>query len=59
MHLEKEMLHAEIEFWRHMLVSRRGLVSEQVMERMRDACALAERKLVLMGDFELSSETIQ
>ena len=59
MHLEKEMLHAEIEFWRHMIVSRRGMVSEQVMERMHDACALAERKLALMGDFELSSKTLQ
>ena len=59
MQLDKNMLRAEIEFWRHMIVSRRGMVSEQVMERMRDACTLAERKLALMSDFEVSDETMQ
>ena len=59
MQLDKDVLRAEIEFWRHMIVSRRGLVSEQAMERMHDARALAEWKLSLMGDSELSSETLQ
>ncbi|MGD9021303.1 MAG: hypothetical protein PVJ71_01215 [Lysobacterales bacterium] len=59
MQLDKEMLQAEIEFWRHMIVSRRGMVSEQVMKRMHDACALAERKLVLMRSSEPSNETMQ
>jgi hypothetical protein len=47
------MLRAEIEFWRYMIESRRGIVSEQATERMLNACALAERKLMMM-DGELS-----
>jgi len=48
MHTEEEMLQAEIEFWRYMIESRRGTVSEQATERMLNACGLAERKLMLM-----------
>jgi hypothetical protein len=50
---EEQMLQAEIEFWRHMIESRRGTVSEKTTERMLNACALAERKLIMM-DGELS-----
>ena len=48
MHTEENMLQAEIEFWRYMIESRRGTVSEQATERMLSACELAERKLLLM-----------
>lgn len=44
------MLLAEIEFWRYMIKSRRGAVPDQATERMLHACALAERKLLLMND---------
>ena len=50
MQKEENMLQAEIEFWRFMIESRRGTVSEQATERMLSACELAERKLMLMGD---------
>lgn len=46
---EEDMLQAEIEFWQHMIESRRGTVSEQVSERMLNACALAERKLMMVN----------
>ena len=49
MQLNKEMLEAEIEFWRYMISSRRGMVSEQATERMLNACELAERKLMMMA----------
>lgn len=42
------MLLAEIEFWRYMIQSRRGTISEQATERMLHACELAERKLLMM-----------
>ena len=48
MQTEEHMLQAEIEFWRFMIESRRGKVSEQATERMLSACELAERKLMLM-----------
>ena len=48
MQTEKHMLQAEIEFWRYMIESRRGTVSEQATERMLNACELAERKLLMM-----------
>lgn len=47
MQTDEEMLKAEIEFWRYMIESRRGSVSEQAVERMLNACELAERKLLL------------
>jgi len=47
--LNEELLQAEIEFWRYMISSRRGTVSEQAPERMLNACELAERKLVMMA----------
>jgi len=50
MQTEENMLLAEIEFWRYMIESRRGTVSEQATERMLSACELAERKLMLMDD---------
>ncbi len=49
MQKEENMLQAEIEFWRSMIESRRGTVSEQAIERMRNACELAERKLMMSG----------
>ena len=48
MQTEENMLQAEIEFWRFMIESRRGKVSELATERMLSACELAERKLMLM-----------
>ena len=54
MQTEETMLRAEIEFWHYMIESRRGTVSEQTAERMQSACALAERKLMMMDD-ELSA----
>ena len=48
METETNMLLAEIEFWRYMLESRRGTISEQASERMLHACELAERKLMMM-----------
>ena len=50
MQAEEEMLRAEIEFWRYMIESRRGSVSEQSVERMLNACELAERKLMMATD---------
>ena len=50
MQTEENMLQAEIEFWRYMIESRRGTVSEHATERMLNACELAERKLLLMED---------
>jgi hypothetical protein len=50
MHANKTMLQAEIEFWRFMIESRRGIASEQATERMIFACQLAERKLLKIGD---------
>ena len=44
----EKMLQAEIEFWRYMIESRRGTVSEQATERMLNACELAQRKLMMM-----------
>jgi hypothetical protein len=48
MQTEETMLEAEIEFWRYMIESRRGTVSEQATERMLYACQLAERKLLMI-----------
>ena len=59
MQTEEKMLQAEIEFWRHMIESRRGTVSEQTTERMQSACELAERKLMMMGDEYSTIETRQ
>jgi len=48
METTENMLLAEIEFWRYMIESRRGTISEQASERMLHACELAERKLMMM-----------
>jgi len=48
MQTEENMLQTEIEFWRYMIESRRGTISEQATERMLYACELAERKLLLV-----------
>ena len=56
---DEEMLKAEIEFWRYMIESRRGTVSEQATERMLNACGLAERKLLLMKHRSPPMETRQ
>ena len=56
---EEKMLLKEIEFWRYMIESRRGTVSEQATERMLNACELAERKLMLMDSASLEIETRQ
>jgi len=50
MQADEKMLKAEIEFWRYMIESRRGTVSETAIERMLNACELAERKLMMMDD---------
>jgi len=49
MKTEERMLQAEIEFWRYMIESRRGTISDQATERMLLACKLAERKLMMIG----------
>ena len=59
MQTEENMLLAEIEFWRYMIESRRGIVSEQATERMLSACELAERKLMKMNDGLLPVATRQ
>ncbi len=59
MQTEEKMLQTEIEFWRYMIKSRRGTVSEQTTERMQSACELAERKLMMMGDECSAIETRQ
>ncbi len=59
MQKEENMLQAEIEFWRFMIESRRGTISEQATERMRNACELAERKLMMMGGGNAATETRQ
>jgi hypothetical protein len=59
MQVDEEMLKAEIEFWRFMIESRIGTVSEQATERMRNACELAERKLMLANQYESYVETRQ
>ena len=56
---DEEMLLAEIEFWRYMIVSRKGTVSDQATERMLMACELAERKLMLMESTRHRMETRQ
>ena len=48
MQTEENLLQAEIEFWRYMITSRRGTVSEQATERMLYARHLAERKLLMI-----------
>ena len=50
MEIRQQQLLAEIEFWRFMIESRRGAISEQTAERMRNACELAEHKLMRLGD---------
>ena len=59
MQTEENMLQAEIEFWRYMIESRRGTVSEQATERMLNACELAERKLMLIDQPSSFIETRQ
>jgi hypothetical protein len=59
MQTQENMLQAEIEFWRFMIESRRGIVSEQATERMLCACELAERKLMLMNGSTAAIETRQ
>jgi hypothetical protein len=59
METEQSMLLAEIEFWRYMIESRRGHISEQAAERMLHACKLAERKLMMMECESPSIETRQ
>jgi len=55
MQTEEDMLLAEIEFWRHMIKSRRGKVPDLATERMLHACHLAERKLLMMDKEPLIS----
>jgi len=59
MQTEENMLQAEIEFWRYMIESRRGTISEQATERMLNACELAERKLMMMEHSSFFKETRQ
>jgi len=59
MEKEANMLLAEIEFWRYMIESRRGSISEQATERMIHARELAERKLMMMERVSPSIETRQ
>jgi len=59
MQTEENLLQAEIEFWRYMIQSRRGTISEQATERMLLACELAERKLMLVDSTSYRMETRQ
>lgn len=59
MQIEENLLQAEIEFWRYMIQSRRGTISEQATERMLLACELAERKLMMMNVTGCRMETRQ
>lgn len=59
MQVDEETLETEIEFWRDMIASRRGMVSEQAYERMVNACALAEKKLMLVRNVSPVVETRQ
>ena len=59
MQTEENLLQAEIEFWHHMIESRRGTVSEQATERMLNACELAERKLMMMDRWSSYIDTRQ
>jgi hypothetical protein len=59
MDTDEKLLLAEIEFWRHMIESRRGTISDQATERMLNACELAERKLMLMDRSFCGMETRQ
>jgi len=59
MQAEENMLQAEIEFWRYMIESRRGTVSEQATERMLNACELAQRKMMMMDGMSSPVETKQ
>jgi len=59
MQKEQNMLQAEIEFWRFMIESRRGKISEQATERMLSACELAERKLMMITSGISAFETRQ
>lgn len=56
MQAEENMLQAEIEFWRYMIESRRGTISEQATQRMLNACELAQRRLLMMDGV---SETVK
>ncbi len=55
----KKCCRTEIEFWRYMIESRRGTISEQATERMLNACELAERKLMMMDSASDEIETRQ
>jgi hypothetical protein len=59
MHTDENMLQTEIEFWRYMIESRRGTISEQATERMLNACELAERRLMMMNQASSIIETRQ
>ena len=59
MDTEENLLQAEIEFWRYMIESRRGSISEQATERMLHACELAERKLMMKEHASFELETRQ
>lgn len=59
METEEKMLLTEIEFWRYMIESRRGTISEQATERMLNACELAERKLMMIDSSSYEIETMQ
>ena len=59
METEASMLLKEIEFWRYLIESRRGTISEQATERMLNACELAQRKLMLIDSTSNEIETRQ
>jgi hypothetical protein len=59
MQKEENMLRAEIEFWRQMIESQIGDVSELATERMLRACELAERRLMTVAGESFANETRQ
>lgn len=59
MQVDEETLLTEIEFWRDMIASRRGMISEQAHERMVNARELAEKRLMLARTLAQAIETRQ
>ncbi len=60
MYAQESHLVAEIEFWRELIDRQTRNRSETALERMRQALALAERKLLLLElDLTVSEEWVE
>jgi hypothetical protein len=56
-HTTTQMLEAEIEFWQSMIEGPEEGATQQAIERMIQACKLAERKLLMIQEENLGSES--